>query len=129
MSAAPRTGTDGGRPGPASRPLTDPGTTTTLDADVTRLLDAVLAHADDDGIVAPPARQLAAALGWSTVVVRGRLAELVHRGALVAVGARALAVAGTPGAALADGDDDGPVGPRTPLHDAVHEGTGSPLLW
>lgn len=127
MSAA-RTGTSGALPGPTPPPRPGRPPADALDDGLRRLLAAVRGDADADGVVAPSARRLAVALGWTTAAVHGRLATLVRLGALVPVGAGALAAAGTAGAARSE-QGERPPAPRTPVHDAVHEGTGSPLLW
>lgn len=94
-------------------------------------LRALTALADADGLVAVDLRTLAAELDLTTLATRALLADLVEDRALRAVGRRVYAF----GAAREDADDHLPeppgpaAGPRTPPHDAVHEGTGSPLLW
>lgn len=91
-----------------------------------RALRALAAMADGDGLIAVSPRRLAAELDLTTVSARALLLTLVDAGALHEVGRRVYALAGS-GAA----DDEPPPQPepRTPPHDAVHEGTGSPLLW
>lgn len=116
-----------------SEPCPTPGRPTSLregvapaDHRLAELLTALGRTADAEGLVTPRVRAVAAELGWTTVAVRGGVAALVRDGRLLAVGAGALALPGTPAGDLAD---TGPAGPRTPVHDAVHEGTGSAVLW
>lgn len=126
MSAA-RTGTSGAPTGPTPAHRTRT-TTAPTQPELVALLAAVRGAADADGLVAVGVRGLAGALGSSTVATRRRLAALEREGALVSVGTGVLALPGSRAAALeAHGDDD--VAARTPPHDAIHEGTGSPFLW
>jgi hypothetical protein len=83
--------------------------------------------ADDLGVVAIGVRRLAAELGTTTVQVRSLLARLVRQGILVEIGPGVHALAGSPAAVPPDEPD--PPAPRTPPHRALHDGTGSPLLW
>ena len=89
-------------------------------------LRALTATADADGLVAVDLRSLAAELDVTTLTARALLTALVEAGALGGVGRRVWALDGSRADA---GDPSQPPEPRTPPHDAVHEGTGSPLLW
>jgi len=84
--------------------------------------------ADADGLVAVDLRELAAELDLTTLATRALLVALVEAGAVSEVGRRVYALAGSAAMALVGGQPQQPE-PRTPPHDAVHEGTGSPLLW
>jgi hypothetical protein len=96
-------------------------------------LGALRAGADDLGVVAVDVRRLAADLGTTTVQARALLTRLVRAGLLVKIGLGVHAVAGTPAAAspevLGTPDEPDLAAPRTPPHRALHDGTGSPLLW
>jgi hypothetical protein len=134
--AATRTGPP--TPPPAGRP--HPGTpavatsrTAAAPARTPRTADALAAltaEADAEGLVGVDLRALAAELDLTTVATRALLVALVEDGAVHEVGRRVYALAGSPAVAFAATADPAPLpGPRTPPHDAVHEGTGSPLLW
>lgn len=117
------------RPGPRATPL-GPAAEHPAPARPARTGDALralTAMADADGLVAVDLRALAAELDLTTVAARALLVELVEDGSVRAVGRRVYALA----AAREEADDHPPElpGARTPPHDAVHEGTGSPLLW
>lgn len=111
-----------------TRTAGQPEAQTGLDRWLTRALDAVTASADGDGLVAVRPRDVAEALETSTVAVRGAVRRLVGLGRLVDVGRGALAVPGTRAATLSRGEGGDPP-PRAPVHDAVHVGSGSTLLW
>lgn len=103
---------------------------TGLDLWLGRALEVIAADADVMGLVAVRPRQVAAALETSTVAVRGAVRRLVRLGRLVDVGRGTVALPGTPAATLNDDDGgDRPPAPRGPVHDAVHDGPGSALLW
>lgn len=109
----------GSRTGPVPAPSRSPRSAGAL--------AALTATADPEGLVSVDLRTLAAELDLTTVAARALLVTLVDEGALCDLGRRVYALAGSRGTALAD--PAGLPGPRTPPHDAVHEGTGSPLLW
>ncbi len=94
--------------------------------DAVGALDLLLRDADADGLVAVDVRRMAGELDLTTVAMRALLAQLVEAELILQVGRRVYALAGSRAAHL---EEPEPPGPRTPPHDAVHEGTGSPLLW
>lgn len=94
--------------------------------DAVGALDVLLRDADADGLVAVDVRRMAGELDLTTVAVRAVLAQLVEAELIQEVGRRVYALAGSRAAPT---DEPEPPGPRTPAHDAVHEGTGSPVLW
>lgn len=120
-----RTGTSGPCPTPG-RPISLREGVAPAEHRLAELLTALRRTADAKGLLAPRVRAVAAELGWTTAAVRGGVAVLVREGRLLAVGAGALALPGTPAAGHLGTE---PPGPRAPVHDAVHEGTGSTVLW
>lgn len=90
-------------------------------------LAVLLGRAEAGGVVAVPVRELAKELGVTTVRARGFLRRLVRAGVLREIGLGVQALEGTPAATLDDEPDL--QAPRTRPHRALHDGTGSPLLW
>lgn len=98
-----------------------------LEARLERVLQALRATATDEGFVSVAHRSLAASLGLSTVTARALVGRLVAGGQLVPVGWEVHALADTSGVRYATEAE--PAGARTEPHDAVHQGTGSAILW
>jgi len=91
------------------------------------VLEALRGQATHEGFVGVTYRSLAATLGISTVAARALVGELISAGQLIPVGWDVHALTGTPGARYAAEAE--PPGPRAEPHDAVHQGTGSAILW